>query len=102
MMLKGANFGIIDLGTNVPPEKFVAAAQENEVQLICLSALLTTTMPAMKLTVEAVRQAGLSGIKIMVGGAPVTQEYSDEIGADGYSQDAASAVDLALRLAEAC
>ncbi|MEI6605059.1 MAG: corrinoid protein [Verrucomicrobiota bacterium] len=102
MMLKGANFGIIDLGTNVAPEKFVAAAQEHTAQLICLSALLTTTMPAMKLTVQAVRDAGLTSAKIMVGGAPVTQEYCDEIGADGYSQDAASAVDLALRLAEAC
>ena len=102
MMLKGANFGIVDLGTNVAPEKFVAAAQEHSAQLICLSALLTTTMPAMKLTVQAVRAAGLDGVKIMVGGAPVTQEYADEIGADGYSQDAASAVDLALRLAEAC
>ncbi len=102
MMLKGANFGIIDLGTNVAPEKFVAAAQESNAQLICLSALLTTTMPAMKLTVQAVRDAGLSKAKIMIGGAPVTQEYADEIGADGYSQDAASAVDLALRLAETC
>jgi 5-methyltetrahydrofolate--homocysteine methyltransferase len=102
MMLKGANFGIVDLGTNVPPEKFVAAAQEHKAQLICLSALLTTTMPAMKLTVQAVRDAGLTSAKIMVGGAPVTQEYSDEIGADGYSQDAASAVDLALRLAATC
>ena len=102
MMLKGANFGIVDLGTNVAPEKFVAAAQEHAAQLICLSALLTTTMPAMKLTVEAVRAANLTSAKIMVGGAPVTQEYCDEIGADGYSQDAASAVDLALRLAEAC
>ncbi|MEI7956367.1 MAG: corrinoid protein [Verrucomicrobiota bacterium] len=102
MMLKGANFGIIDLGTNVAPEKFVAAAQEHSAQLICLSALLTTTMPAMKLTVQAVRAAGLTSAKIMVGGAPVTQEYCDEIGADGYSQDAASAVDLALELAATC
>ncbi len=102
MMLKGANFGIVDLGTNVAPEKFVAAAQEHSAQLICLSALLTTTMPAMKLTVQAVRAAGLTSAKIMVGGAPVTQEYCDEIGADGYSQDAASAVDLALELAATC
>lgn len=102
MMLKGANFGIVDLGTNVPPEKFVAAAQEHKARLVCLSALLTTTMPAMKTTVQAVRDAGLSAVKIMVGGAPVTQDFCDEIGADGYSQDAASAVDLALQLAEAC
>jgi len=101
MMFKGANFGIVDLGTNVAPERFVAAAQESGAQLVCLSALLTTTMPAMKTTVEAIRAAGLSTVKIMVGGAPVTQDYANEIGADGYSPDAASAVDLALTLAEA-
>ena len=100
MMLKGANFGIVDLGTNVPPEKFVAAVQEHNAQLVCLSALLTTTMPAMRTTVQAVRDAGLTSVKVLVGGAPVTQDFCDEIGADGYSQDAASAVDLALRLAE--
>jgi 5-methyltetrahydrofolate--homocysteine methyltransferase len=100
MMLKGANIGIVDLGTNVPPEKFVAAVQEHNARLVCLSALLTTTMPAMKTTVQTLRDAGCSGVRIMVGGAPVTQEFCDEIGADGYSQDAASAVDLALRLAE--
>lgn len=102
MMLKGANFGIIDLGTNVAPDKFVDAAREHNAQLICLSALLTTTMPAMKITVEAVRAAGLTTAKIMVGGAPVTQDYANEIGADGYSPDAASAVDLAIRLAASC
>jgi 5-methyltetrahydrofolate--homocysteine methyltransferase len=85
----------------VPPEKFVAAVQEHNARLVCLSALLTTTMPAMKTTVQTLRDAGCSGVRIMVGGAPVTQEFCDEIGADGYSQDAASAVDLALRLAEA-
>jgi 5-methyltetrahydrofolate--homocysteine methyltransferase len=100
MMLKGANFGIVDLGTNVPPEKFVAAVQEHNAQLVCLSALLTTTMPAMRTTVQAVRDAGLTSVKVLVGGAPVTQDFCDEIGADGFSQDAASAVDLALRLAE--
>jgi 5-methyltetrahydrofolate--homocysteine methyltransferase len=99
MMLKGANFGIVNLGTNVPPDKFVDAAREHGAQLICLSALLTTTMPAMKTTVEAVKAAGLTQAKIMVGGAPVTQDYANEIGADGYSPDAASAVDLALQLA---
>ena len=102
MMLKGANFGIVDLGTNVPPEKFVAAAREHGAQLICLSALLTTTMPAMRTTVQAMRDAGLAAVKVLVGGAPVTQDFCDEIGADGYSQDAASAVDLALRLAATC
>ncbi len=100
MMLKGANFGIVDLGTNVAPEKFVAAVQEHGAQLVCLSALLTTTMPAMRTTVQAVRDAGLASVKILVGGAPVTQDFCNEIGADGYSQDAASAVNLALRLAE--
>ena len=98
MMLKGANFGVVDAGTNVPAEKFVAAVQENGAAILALSALLTTTMPAMKATVDAVRAAGLKDLKIMVGGAPVTQDYSDEIGADGYSADAASAVDLALKL----
>jgi len=98
MMLKGANFGVVDVGTNVAPEKFIEAAKEHNVSLIALSALLTTTMPAMKTTVEAVRGAGLTNVKIMIGGAPVTQDYSNEIGADGYSADAASAVDLALGL----
>ena len=98
MMLKGANFGVVDVGTNVTPEKFIAAAKEHNASLIALSALLTTTMPAMKSTVEAVRAAGLANVKIMIGGAPVTQDYSNEIGADGYSADAASAVDLALGL----
>ena len=98
MMLKGANFGVVDLGTNVPPEKFVAAAQEHGASSVALSALLTTTMPSMRTTVEAVRGAGLTDIKIMIGGAPVTQAYAAEIGADGYSPDAASAVDLAQSL----
>ena len=98
MMLKGANFGVVDVGTNVPPEKFVAAIQENNASLVALSALLTTTMPAMKGAVEAIKAAGLKDVKIMIGGAPVTQDFANEIGADGYSADAASAVDLALRL----
>jgi 5-methyltetrahydrofolate--homocysteine methyltransferase len=98
MMLKGANFGVVDVGTNVPPEKFVAAVQENGAAILALSALLTTTMPAMKTAVETVRAAGFTDLKIMVGGAPITQDFAKEIGADGYSADAASAVDLALRL----
>jgi len=98
MMLKGANFGVVDIGTNVPPEKFVATVQEHGASLLALSALLTTTMPAMKTSVEAVRAAGLKDLKIMIGGAPVTQDFANEIGADGYSADAASAVDLALAL----
>ena len=98
MMLKGANFGVVDVGTNVPPQKFVAAIQESKASVLALSALLTTTMPAMKTAVEAVRAAGFKDLKIMIGGAPITQDFANEIGADGYSADAASAVDLALRL----
>ncbi len=99
MMLKGANIGVVDLGTNVVPDRFVAAVREHQAQLLCLSALLTTTMPAMKTTIEAVRSAGLEQVKIMIGGAPVTKEYASEIKADGFSPDAASAVELALQLA---
>ena len=98
MMLKGANFGVIDLGANVAADQFVNATREHNAEIVALSALLTTTMPAMKTTVEALRAAGLNDVKIMVGGAPVTQEFCDSIGADGYSPDAASAVDLALQL----
>lgn len=101
MMLKGANFNVIDVGVNVPPEKFVAAAKEHNADLVGLSALLTTTMPSMKTTVDAMREAGLKAVKIMIGGAPITQQFSDEIGADGYSPDAASAVDLAQKLVAA-
>ncbi|MBM3888305.1 MAG: cobalamin-binding protein [Verrucomicrobia bacterium] len=97
MMWKGANIGVVDLGTNVPPDKFVAAAKEHGAQLVGLSALLTTTMPAMKETIKAVRDAGLKTVKVIIGGAPVTQEYANEIGADGYAPDAASAVDVALK-----
>jgi 5-methyltetrahydrofolate--homocysteine methyltransferase len=93
MMWKGANYGVVDLGTNVPPEKFVAAAKEHNAKIVGLSALLTTTMPAMKATVEALRKAGLDGVKVVIGGAPITQEFADQIGADGFSPDAASAVD---------
>ena len=98
MMLKGANFGVVDVGTNVPAEKFVAAVKEHNAGIVALSALLTTTMPAMKTAVSALRTAGLTTVKIMIGGAPVTQDFANEIGADGYSPDAASAVELALRL----
>ena len=98
MMLKGANFNVIDVGTNVAPEKFISAAKEHNAQLVGLSALLTTTMPAMKTTVDAFRAAGMNDVKIMIGGAPITQQFANEIGADGYSPDAASAVDLASQL----
>jgi 5-methyltetrahydrofolate--homocysteine methyltransferase len=96
MMLEGAGFEIIDLGVDVKPEKFAEAVQEKNANIIALSALLTTTMPAMKDTISALEAAGVrDGVKIMIGGAPVTQNYADEIGADGYSPDAASAVDTA-------
>ncbi|MCC6680871.1 MAG: corrinoid protein [Phycisphaeraceae bacterium] len=101
MMLKGANFGVVDLGINVTPQKFVDAAKEHKPNVIGLSALLTTTMPAMKTTIEALKQAGVNGVKVMIGGAPITQQYADEIGADGYAPDAASAVDLASQLVSA-
>ena len=97
MMLKGANYGVIDLGINVPVEKFIEAAKEHNPDLICLSALLTTTMPAMKTTVEALRKEGVSA-RIMVGGAPITEAFSQSIGADGYATDAAVAVDVANSL----
>jgi 5-methyltetrahydrofolate--homocysteine methyltransferase len=98
MMWKGANFGVVDLGTNVPPDKFVAAVKEHKAQVVGLSALLTTTMPAMKATIEAIKAAGLSGAKVVIGGAPITQEFANEIGADGFAPDAASAVDVVKQL----
>ena len=98
MMWKGANFGVVDLGTNVSPEKFVAAAKEHNAQVIGLSALLTTTMPAMKTTIAAVKAAGLTGVKVVIGGAPITNEFATEIGADGFAPDAASAVDVVRKL----
>lgn len=101
MMWKGANFNVVDLGTNVPPEKFVAAAKEHHPQIIGLSALLTTTMPAMKTTIDELKGAGISEAKIIIGGAPITQEFANQIGADGFAADAASAVDVARKLASA-
>jgi len=95
MMWKGANIGVIDLGTNVSPTDFVAAAREHGAKVVGLSALLTTTMPAMKNTIESIKAAGLDGVKVLIGGAPVTQEFADQIGADGYAPDAASAVEVA-------
>ena len=98
MMLTGGGFEVIDLGIDVKPEEFVAQAKEKGAQLLACSALLTTTMPQMKNVVEAVKAAGLENLKVMIGGAPVTQEYCDEIGAHGYAPDAASAVELAQGL----
>lgn len=100
MMWKGANMEVIDLGVNVTPARFVDAVREHQPQLLGLSALLTTTMPAMRETVRAVRGAGLT-VKIVIGGAPVTPEYAREIGADGYAPDAGSAVDAAMALLQA-
>lgn len=99
MMLEGAGFQIIDLGTDVPPERIVAAVQEHKPQVLGLSALLTTTMPFMQTSIEALAKTGLRrSVKVMVGGAPVTSRWATEIGADGYAPDAASAVDLAKKL----
>lgn len=97
MMLKGAGFEVVDLGVDIRPEKFVEQAKATGVQVIGMSALLTTTMPSMEKTVKALKDAGVSA-KIVIGGAPVTQGYADKIGADGYSPDAASAVDMAKSL----
>ena len=99
MMMEGAGFELTDLGVDVAPEKFVDTIKSNRVDVIAMSALLTTTMPAMKDTIEALQAAGVRDkVKIMIGGAPVTQSYADEIGADGYAPDAASAVDTAKEL----
>ena len=95
MMWKGASIEVIDLGTNVSPERFVEAAREHGAHLVGISALLTTTMVGMKDVVAAVRAADLGGVKVIVGGAPVTQDFADLIGADGYASDAASAVETA-------
>jgi 5-methyltetrahydrofolate--homocysteine methyltransferase len=97
MMLKGAGFEVIDLGVDVEPEKFVEQVKAAKAQLIGMSALLTTTMPGMEKTIKALKAAG-TPVKVMIGGAPVTQDYANRIGADGYAPDAASAVDLAKSL----
>ncbi len=98
-MLEGGGFEIIDLGVDVTPDKFVAAVKEKGATIIALSALLTTTMPSMKTTIEGLREAGVrTQVKVIIGGAPVTQKYADEIGADGYSDNASSAVALARKL----
>ena len=98
MMLEGVGFTVIDLGENVSPDSFVNAAKEGA-DIIGMSALLTTTMPMMATTIKALEDAGVRDkVKVMIGGAPVTQDYADQIGADGYSADAASAAELAKRL----
>jgi len=98
MMLRGAGIEVIDLAIDVSAEKFVEAAKNSDAKVVCLSALLTTTMPQMELVIKALHEAGVENVKVLIGGAPVTQNYADEIGADGYAPDAASAVDKAKEL----
>ena len=98
MMLKGGGFHVIDLGIDVDAPKFVEAVKEKGAKVVALSALLTTTMPQMATVINALKDAGLSDVKVMIGGAPVTQSYADEINADGYAPDAASAVETARAL----
>lgn len=98
MMLEGAGFEVVDLGVDVPADRFVDAAK-NGAQIVAMSALLTTTMPGMKTTIEALVESGVrDGVKVMIGGAPVTQAYADQIGADGYAPDASSAARKAKEL----
>ena len=102
LMLEGAGFEVKDLGVDVPPEKFVEVISQGEVDIVALSALLTTTMARMKTTIETIEQAGLrEHVKIIVGGAPVTQSFADQIGADGFCSDASSAPELARFLLQA-
>lgn len=96
MMLEGAGFLVVDLGTDVSPEAFVAAVNEHRPDFIAMSALLTTTMPSMQSTIEALQSAGIRDqVKVLIGGAPITDAYAEKIGADGYAQDASRAVKLA-------
>jgi 5-methyltetrahydrofolate--homocysteine methyltransferase len=100
MMMESAGMQVTNMGVDIPPEDFVSKIKETNAKIVCLSALLTTTMPMMKQTVDAIVEAGLRDqVKIMVGGAPVTQSFADEIGADGFAPDAGSAAKLAKRLA---
>ena len=99
MMLEGSGFEVIDMGTDVTPDKFVKAVVDNKAQVVGMSALLTTTMPSMAATVKALTEAGVRDhVKVMIGGAPVTDTYAKQIGADGFSPDASSAVRLAKSL----
>lgn len=97
-MLEGGGFEVIDLGADVAPDKFIEAIQTRGARIVCLSALLTVTMPSMKKTIEALKEAGVRDqVKVLVGGAPVTQQFAEEIGADGYGETANAAVALARR-----
>ena len=101
-MLEGGGFEVHDLGADVAPQKFVDAVKERKPQVICLSALLTVTMPSMKTTIQALKEAGLrDSVKVLVGGAPVTEQFAREIGADGYGENATSAVSLARKMVAA-
>jgi methanogenic corrinoid protein MtbC1 len=100
LMIESAGFQIVDLGVDVTSESFINSLKENpDTKIVALSALLTTTMPSMKETAQAIKASGLKGYKIIVGGAPITEEFADQIGADGYTTDAASAAVLAKKLA---
>jgi len=97
-LLEGGGFEVIDLGVNVAPEKFIETVNAKQANIVAMSALLTTTMPAMKTTIDALKQAGVRNkVKVLIGGAPITQKYADEIGADGYSESAVGAVALAKK-----
>lgn len=99
MMMESGGFTVINLGVDVPPEKFVEAVKEHKPEFVAMSALLTTTMLAMKDTIEVLKEEGLRDqVKVLIGGAPVSQEFADEIGADGYAPDAASATELCASL----
>ncbi len=99
MMLEGAGFQVVDLGTDVSPEAFVSAVQEHQPEFVAMSALLTTTMPNMQTTIEALKAAGVrDSVKVLIGGAPITDAYAEKIGADGYASDASRAVKLAKSL----
>jgi 5-methyltetrahydrofolate--homocysteine methyltransferase len=99
MMMESSGFAVVNLGVDISPEQFVAAVKEHNAQIVCMSALLTTTMTGMKDTVDLFKEEGLrEKVRIMVGGAPISQEFSDEIGADGFAPDAATACDLAKSL----
>ena len=99
MMLEGAGFHVIDLGTDVPAETFISAVKEHQPDFVAMSALLTTTMPNMQTTIEAMKEAGVRDqVKVMIGGAPITDAYAEKIGADGYAADASRAVKLAKSL----
>jgi len=99
LMIESAGFEVLDLGVDVSIDAFINSIKENpEVRIVALSCLLTTTMPALQKTAETIKSSGLGGFKLIVGGAPVTQDFADKIGADGYSPDAAAAADLAKRL----